>query len=307
MFRKKFSSLVFGCSIAISALSQTVVPLYEKEIPNSIASPNEEKWVVRPGGDNWVTGISIPTLTTYPVKNATQKTPAVIICPGGGYAGLSMTKEGFKVAEELNKAGIAAFVLKYRLPSNKTMTDRNIGPLQDAQRAFVLVKENAEKWNIDTTKVGIMGFSAGGHLAATASNRFDSPKIPTLGHSVRPDFSILAYPVISMEDSLTHAGSKDNLIGKNANIETVLWFSNEKNITSNTPPTFLVQAENDGAVNVKNSIYYYTGLLENKVPSEMLIYPAGGHGFGMYNSTTHDLWLEHAIQWLKDYVLNYRH
>lgn len=289
--------------LAASALSaQTTIPLYEGEVPNSISSPNEEKWVDRPGGDQWVTNVSIPTLTLYPVENRTEKTPAVVICPGGGYAGLSMSKEGFKVAQELNKHGIAAFVLKYRMPSDKTMKDRSIGPLQDAQQAIVLVKENAEKWGVDTAFVGIMGFSAGGHLAALTSNQFALPKIDTKGFDVRPDFSILVYPVISMEDNLTHEGSKSNLIGKDAISETVNCFSSEKNVTSKTPPAFLVQAQDDGAVNVKNSVYYYEALIDNKVPSELLLYPKGGHGFGMYNKTTKDLWLEHAIQWMQDYI-----
>lgn len=292
-------SLLAGSNLYISA--QTAIPLYNKEVPNSITAPNEEKWVTRADGEQYVTGVSIPTLTLFPLKKSTKKVPAVIICPGGGYAGLSISKEGFNVAKVLNDHGIAAFVLKYRLPSNKTMKDRSIGPLQDAQQAIVLLKENASKWGIDTTMIGIMGFSAGGHLAALASNQY-SPKIDTKRHSVRPDFSILAYPVISMEDNLTHAGSKANLIGKEANAETVKWFSSEKNITTNTPPAFMVHAQDDGAVNVKNSLYYYEGLTDNKVRSELLIYPKGGHGFGMFNKTTKDLWLEHAIQWMQDYI-----
>ncbi|MBP1616335.1 MAG: alpha/beta hydrolase [Bacteroidetes bacterium] len=299
---KKTLIISFGILAASNMLAQTVVPLYGKEIPNSIASPNEEKWVGRPDGDQWVTGVSIPTLTVFTVESKQVKAPAVIICPGGGYGGLSMSKEGFKVAKELNEHGISAFVLKYRMPSDKTMKDRSIGPLQDAQQAIFLVKENAGKWGIDTTKIGIMGFSAGGHLAALASTHFQQPKIDSKKVSVRPDFSILVYPVISMEDNLTHAGSKSNLIGKDAKEETVKWFSSEKNITPNTPSAFLVHAQDDGAVNVRNSLCYYEALTDNKVPSELLIYPNGGHGFGMCNKTTKDLWLDHAIQWLEDYI-----
>ncbi len=299
---KKTLIMTLGVLAASNLFSQTVVPLYEKEIPNSIASPNEEKWVDRPDGDQWVTGVSIPTLTVFTIEKKQVKAPAVIICPGGGYGGLSMSKEGFKVAKVLNEHGIAAFVLKYRMPSDKTMKDRSIGPLQDAQQAFLLVKENAGKWGIDTTKIGIMGFSAGGHLAALASTQFQNPRINSKKMSVRPDFSILAYPVISMEDNLTHGGSKSNLIGKDAKEETVEWFSNEKNITSKTPSAFLVHAQDDGAVNVRNSLYYYEALTNNKVASELLIYPNGGHGFGMNNRTTKDLWLDHAIQWLEDYI-----
>ena len=282
--------------------AQAVVPLYEKQIPNSIASPNEEKWENRPDGDQWVTGISIPTLTVFTVDNKQAKVPAVVICPGGGYGGLSMSKEGFKVAKMLNEHGIAAFVLKYRMPSDKTMKDRTVGPLQDAQQAILLVKENAGKWGIDTTKIGIMGFSAGGHLAALASTQFQHPKIDAKNVSLRPDFSILVYPVISMEDNLTHGGSKSNLIGNDATAETVKWFSNEKNVTPKTPSAFLVHAQDDGTVNVRNSLYYYDALTNNKVPSELLIYPNGGHGFGMYNRTTKDLWLDHAIRWMEDYI-----
>ena len=303
MLFKKIVFMAFGFMTASSTLfAQTVVSLYEKGIPNSVSATNEEKWVERPSGDQWVTNISVPTLTLFPVENSDKQVPAVIICPGGGYAGLSMSKEGFKVAEELNKHGIAAFVLKYRMPSDRTMKDRSIGPLQDAQQAFVLVKENAEKWGVDTTMVGIMGFSAGGNLAAVASTQYASPKIDTKGFGLRPAFSILAYPVVSMEDSLTHAGSKSNLIGKTADKATVKWFSGEKNVTPQTPPAFLVQAQDDGAVNVRNSLYYYEALTDKKVPSELLLYPKGGHGFGMFNKTTKDLWLEHAVQWLNDYI-----
>lgn len=293
------SLVVFGGS---NMVAQTVAPLYEKEIPNSIASPNEEKWETRPDGDQWVTGISIPTLTLFTLENKQARVPAVIICPGGGYGGLSMSKEGFKVAKVLNEHGIAAFVLKYRMPSDKTMKDRTVGPLQDAQQAILLVKENAEKWGVDTTKIGIMGFSAGGHLAALASTQFQHPKINVTNVNLRPDFSILVYPVISMEDNLTHGGSKSNLIGKVATDETVKWFSNEKNITSKTPSAFLVHAQDDGVVNVRNSLYYYEALTNSRVPSELLVYPNGGHGFGMYNKTTKDLWLDHAIRWMEDYI-----
>lgn len=303
MFFKKLFIMAISFLACTGMNAQTVIQLYNKEIPNSKPIADKEKWVDRPGGDKWVSDVTIPTLTYFPSVNKKEKSPAVVICPGGGYAGLSIVKEGFRVAEEFSKHGINAFVLKYRLPDSQTMKDRSIGPLQDAQQAFLLIKENADKWNVDVNKIGIMGFSAGGHLAALASNQYAHPQINTHGVSVRPDFSILIYPVISMEDTLTHQGSKDNLLGKEARKEWVHWASNEQNVGPQTPSAFLVHAQDDGAVNVKNSLYYYEALTRHKVPSQLLIYPKGGHGFGMNNSTTKDLWINHVFQWLDDYIL----
>jgi acetyl esterase/lipase len=233
-------------------------------------------------------------------KPAEQNGMSVIICPGGAYAILAWDKEGTKVAEEFNKWGVTAFVLKYRLPDDTTMIDRSLAPLQDAQQAVRMVRSNAIQWGIDKNKIGIMGFSAGGHLASTAATHFtfnaDAANIDTT--SVRPDFAILVYPVISFDSMITHKGSRNNLVGANASIEKINFFSNELQVAANTPPVFLVHAGDDGAVPVENSIRFYQACIKNKVPAEMHLYPKGGHGFGLINKTTTDNWMERLHNWL---------
>ena len=180
------------------------------------------------------------------------------------------------------------------------MKDKSVGPLEDAQRAIQYVRENAAQLNINPDKIGIMGFSAGGHLASTASTHFDKDYIYNPNHiSLRPDFSILGYPVISMMDSLTHRGSRDNLLGKNPSPETAKNFSNELQVTKNTPPTFIVLANDDNGVNPENSIKYYEALLKNHVPAEMHIYQNGGHGFGTNNKTTKENWMQTLKHWMQ--------
>ncbi len=295
------------CLFLTAAMSQTEIALYDAVIPNSIPAENLEKKTERPGGVDWLTDVSEPTLTCYPVAGGSKPAPAVIVCPGGGYAGLSIAKEGHDVARELNKWGIAAFVLKYRMPTDRTMKDKKNGPLQDAQQAIMLVRRNAAKWNIDVNKVGIMGFSAGGHLAATAGTHYNQPV--TIEHTeinIRPDFMILLYPVISFQDSLTHMGSRNNLVGKTPTTDDKNLYSNELQVTKDAPPAFIVHAANDNTVKVKNALVFYEALLAHKIKAQLLIYPSGGHGFGLNNSTTSDKWMEHCNIWLKDYIINSR-
>jgi acetyl esterase/lipase len=204
------------------------------------------------------------------------------------------------VAEEFNKWGITAFVLKYRLPDDTTMVDRSLAPLQDAQQAIRLLRSNAAQWGIDKNKIGIMGFSAGGHLASTASTHFtfkaDESNADII--SVRPDFAILVYAVISFDSSITHKGSRNNLIGANASAEKTNFYSNELQVTKNTPPVFIVHAGDDMVVPVENSIRFYRACIKNKVSAEMHLYPNGGHGFGLFNKTTADNWMERLKNWL---------
>ena len=191
-------------------------------------------------------------------------------------------------------------MLKYRIPNDKWMLHKEIGPLQDAQRAIQLVRQNYKEWNIDTNRIGIMGFSAGGHLASSAATHFyknyiDNPKQTSL----RPDFQILLYPVVSFTDSICHMGSRDNLIGKNPSGEMIREYSGELQVTSATPTAFLVHATDDKTVNVLNSVFYYEALLKNKVPAELHIYEKGGHGFGLYNKTTKDIWIDRLYNWMQ--------
>ena len=291
------------CSISMlytnSMNAQTVLPLYEGVIPNSKPSANKERSATDAAGILRISKVSVPTLTMYVPEKQSEKRSAVIICPGGGYGILAASHEGTDVAKAFNEMGITAFVLKYRLPDDSIMVDKSIGPLQDAQRAIQLVRENAQQFNIDGAKIGIMGFSAGGHLAASASTRFTEQLIQNSKQtSLRPDFSVLIYPVISFIDGITHKGSRMNLLGKIQTLETLQKFSNELRVTEQTPPAFLVHAGDDPAVPVANSLSYYEALLKQKIYSNMIIYPQGGHGFGMNNKTTKDKYMLNLQNWL---------
>ena len=289
--------LLMSSSNSIHA--QQVMPLYPGEIPNSKASVDKEKSEMGKDGILRISNVSIPTLSIYKPNKSLDKGAAVIICPGGGYKILAASHEGADVARELNKWGITAFVLKYRIPNDTIMPDKSIGPLQDAQRAIRMVRQNAEKWNIDPAKIGIMGFSAGGHLAASASTRFNETLIPNPGNiSLRPDFSVLIYPVISFMDGITHKGSREYLLGKNPDIKTLEKYSNELQVTPQSPPAFLVHAGDDASVPVANSIAYFEALLKFKIYSSLIVYPHGGHGFGMNNKTIADKWMDNLKNWM---------
>ena len=280
--------------------AQTTIPLY-KEIPNNKPAVDyKEKTDEGTDGVIRISKVSVPEITIFQPKKPSVKNSAVIICPGGGYAILAYNLEGTTVAKILNSWGVTAVLLKYRLPSDEIMKDKSVGPIEDAQSTIQYVRENAEQLNINPDKIGIMGFSAGGHLAATASTHFDKDYISNPNRiSLRPDFSILAYPVISMTDSLTHMGSRDNLLGKNPTFGMIKDFSNELQVTKNTPPTFLVLAEDDNTVNPENSIKYYDALLKNHVPAEMHIYQNGGHGFGTHLLEKNDNWMDVLRTWME--------
>jgi acetyl esterase/lipase len=301
--KKSALSGLFFIGILCSVQAQEVVNLWDTEIPGSKTSTEYSEEQDMDG--NQLVGVSRviqPQLTVF--KAAEPSGAAVIICPGGGYGYLAIDKEGVKVAQWFNTKGITAFVLKYRLPSDLIMENKTIGPLQDAQRAMRLVRENAQEYEIDTAKVGIMGFSAGGHLASTLSTHYNDKVYETDGAiTAKPNFSILLYPVISMQEGITHQGSRENLLGKNPSAADVDRFSNEMQITAKTSPTFLVHAADDQAVPVKNSIDYFTALNQNNVPVEMHIYEKGGHGFGLGTAPTNNAWPESLALWLKTYGL----
>ncbi|MEO9022133.1 MAG: alpha/beta hydrolase [Ginsengibacter sp.] len=280
--------------------AQTIIPLY-KEVPNSKPALNyKEKADTGNDGVIRISKVSIPEITVYQPEKSSGNNTAVIICPGGGYSILAYNLEGTDVARILNSWGITAVVLKYRLPDDIIMKEKSIGPLQDVQRAIQYVRENSVELNLNPLKVGIMGFSAGGHLAATASTYFDKAYIlNSKGTSLRPDFSILAYPVISFSDSIGHLGSRKNLIGKDPSPDLKDNFSNELQVTKNTPQTFLVLAGDDNVVNPENSIRYYEALLKNHVPAEMHIYQNGGHGFGTHLLEAKDNWMQVLRVWME--------
>ena len=221
---------------------------------------------------------------------------SVVICPGGGYGGLVTGPEGHGIADWLNQHGITGVVLEYRLPAGKAFV-----PLLDAQRAIRMVRSKAKDWGCDPARIGIMGFSAGGHLAATAATHFDSGDAkstdPVQRFGCRPDFAILVYPVITM-GAATHGGSKQNLLGANPPAETVDMFSNEKQVTDKTPPTFLAHAQDDGMVTPDNSKLFYEALLAHQVPAEYLKLPSGGHGLNGYHGPMWDAWQSQSLKWL---------
>ncbi|WP_119791759.1 alpha/beta hydrolase [Flavobacterium anhuiense] len=293
------SFLLFSGLFSIRAQNQTI-PLWNK-IPDEIkATDYKEKEILKDGKLQSTSQVSVPTLSIFIPKEVKPNQTAVVICPGGGYTHLAFEKEGTKVAEWFNSIGIAAFVLKYRMPTDLTMKNKSVGPLQDAQEAIRYVRQNAAKWNIDPNKIGILGFSAGGHLASTASTHYDD-KVYESAYKVsaRPDFSLLIYPVISMENEITHKGSQTNLLGNNPSKQLIESFSNEKKVTSKTPPTFLIHATDDTVVIPENSINYYLALKKNGVSAEMHIYEKGGHGFGLGVADTSKFWTRDCEEWLK--------
>lgn len=293
--------LFLGMAFNVFSQESAAFPLWDK-IPGAIknADYQETLRLDDKGNRTGVRKVSEPTLIPFLVDNKSSKNAAVVICPGGGYALLSIDREGIEVAKWFNSIGVSAFVLKYRLPSDLIMEDKTIGPLQDAQEAIRTLRRNADKWNLDANKIGIMGFSAGGHLASTASTHYmDKVYEDKGGISARPDFSMLIYPVISMEKGITHNGSKESLLGKTASDALIAKYSNEKLVNENTPPTFFAHATDDHAVPVENSINYYMALKKNKVPAEMHLYQSGGHGFGLGNKGTNTYWPAACEHWLQ--------
>ncbi|SHF76295.1 Acetyl esterase/lipase [Flavobacterium fluvii] len=278
----------------------TEIPLWEK-VPDAIEAKDykEEFTYDAAGAINGISKVSEPTLTIFMADAKIANGTSVVICPGGGYHHLSINKEGYKIAQWLNTLGISAFVLKYRMPSDLTMKDKTVGPLQDAQEALRMVRRNAEKWKLDPNKIGIMGFSAGGHLASSLSTKFlEKVYVPVDNTSARPDFSILMYPVISMQGGMTHKGSKTNLLGENPSATLVEKYSNDKQVNATTPKTFIVHATDDKAVPVENSINYYLALKQNKIPVELHLFENGGHGFGLGVEGTNKNWSKACENWL---------
>ncbi|MEM8895012.1 MAG: alpha/beta hydrolase [Bacteroidota bacterium] len=288
----KYTLIIPILFVATSIYAQHAkIPLWGNEVPN--AKPSEQKEVSDTSNIVRISHVQDPTIEVYlPAKrNATGQ--AVIICPGGGYSKLAYDWEGIDVAKLLNSHGIAGIVLKYRLPDDDSNMEPHKSPLMDAKQAMSIVRSSAEQWNIDPEKVGIMGFSAGGHLAATLGTHFDA--------LTRPDFMILIYPVISFDESIAHMGSRRNLIGEQPTAELIEYYSNETQVTSDTPPTFLLHASDDKSVPVDNSLVFYKALIEKGIQAEMHIYPEGGHGFGLavgqgYLAT----WPDRLIDWIQE-------
>ncbi|RPD51640.1 alpha/beta hydrolase [Paracnuella aquatica] len=295
-----FLSIIFTLPMTVSA--QTTMPLYEGGIPNSKPGPNEETSEINSSNRLIISKVSRPTLTAYLPAKEKRNGAAVIICPGGGYSILAAGHEGADVAKKFNEMGVTAFVLKYRLPSPQTMVQPEIGPLQDAQRAIQLVREGADKWGINPGLIGIMGFSAGGHLAGTAGTHFHETHIQNPKHtSLRPDFMILVYPVISFADSVGHSGSRQQLLGKNPTPAQIRNFSNDVQVNAQTPPTFLVHAKDD-PVKVENTLLFAAAMKKIGLPHRVYLYETGGHGYGMDNPKSDVKWMDLVHQWMIEFL-----
>lgn len=280
--------------------AQQEFSIYEGPVPNALPCNKEEVVSKNATGKIVIANVTSPTVMVFnPVKQDANKT-AIIVCPGGGYARLASGHEGNEVAEAFNKIGVTVFVLKYRLPFDSCMTNKEIVPLQDLQQTIKIVRDRAAGFDINPAMLGVIGFSAGGHLVSTGITKFAESYIEnTSNTSLRPDFAILGYPVISMDSAICHKGSRDNLLGKKAAAAKLNLFSSDMQVTAQTPPTFLVHASDDKSVPVENSIRFYQALIKNKVNAEMHIYQNGGHGFGLHNATTSDAWFERATTWMR--------
>jgi acetyl esterase/lipase len=261
--------------------SQEIIPLYSAgKVPNAT------------NGD-------IPTLTVYKPQAGKSNGKGIIICSGGAYAGVADEVEGIPTAKKLTAAGITCFLVQYRVPNSTKMTNKEIVPVTDAQRAIQYVREHAKEFNIDKNKLGIMGFSAGGHLVSTLCTHLDDVYIENPKHiNLKPDFMVLVYPVISFTDSLTHLFSRMQLIGPKITSERVQYYSNEFHISASTPPTFIVHAMDDNEVDVKNSLYFYAELLQHHVPAKIFLYAKGKHAFGAYNKQATVQWVSSCIKWI---------
>jgi len=238
--------------------------------------------------NNFVINITDARMYAFIAPQEKATGAAVVICPGGGYRGISVEKEGYAIAKWFNQLGISAFVLYYRMPNGHYDI-----PLKDAQQALEIVHERAKGWNINKNKIGIIGFSAGGHLASSVGTHF---KIRT----DRPSFMILCYPVVSMNKEITHSGSRSNLLGENPSDELVKLYSNELQVTKNTPPTFIVHNIDDKVVPITNSEQLLKALQGKNVPAELHKFDVGGHGFGMLKrGIPVDNWTDLLQKWLK--------
>ncbi|MBE8722184.1 alpha/beta hydrolase [Sphingobacterium pedocola] len=269
------------------AVGQEKLELYTDGLPNA-----KEKVDL---GDN------LPELYFYKPTEIKHKITFLII-PGGGYSHVAIKHEGHDVAKALADQGFPAFVLRYRLPKADQMLDKRTGAIQDAQQALSYIRSYSISLGIEQGKVGVLGFSAGGHLASTLSTHFDTDYLDKGRSSVtlRPDFSVLLYPVISMNDDITHKGSKKNLIGPDFLQSDVDRFSNELNVTKNTPPAYLMHAVDDKVVPIENAERYRNSLQKNGVACKLFVYDTGGHGFGLVNKTDARSWFDDMIVWLND-------
>jgi acetyl esterase/lipase len=281
--------------------AQEEIALYSNIIPNSKPTTKKQREETGADGKLRIYDVVTPTLTVYPAPKEKSNGTSIIICPGGGYRLLAASHEGSDVAKAFNAMGITAFVLKYRLPDDEIMNDKTMAPLMDVQRAIQLVRDSVKKWALNAKKIGLMGFSAGGHLAATAITHFDKNYIDNPKNtSLRPDFAVLVYPVVTFMEPTVSKGSRETLLGKTPEAGQLKFFSGEVNVTKKTPPTFLVHAKDDTSVKIENSTQFMDALNKNNIKNGEYFYDSGGHGFGMNNPGNSVKWMTYLQQWLFD-------
>lgn len=300
-----FSFLFLFFLMITNSIAQGLeIPLWEANVPNYRQTDETE---VRENTEILrISKVQQPTIEVFLPSKRNATGQAVVVCPGGGYGLLAYDWEGTDIAKWLNSKGVAAIVLKYRLPNSKSVVVRHEVPLQDAQRAMRLTRAHAKEWNIDANKVGIMGFSAGGHLASTLGTHFYQKMTSDAGDAVdklsaRPDFMVLIYPVITMKETYTHKGSRNSLLGDKPDQKLVDLYSNELQVKPNTPPTFIVHSTDDGGVPVENSLLFFQALKNKDVPVEMHIYPTGGHGYSLALKNGYlQTWPDRLYDWLQN-------
>ena len=278
-------ALAFSTLSSIFAKEPISINLWENKSPKyENGLPEDAEVIENPG---WISMVTKPVLYVYPAEKPNGT--AIVLCPGGGYSGVAIQHEGKAWSEMLNEKGITLGVLKYRMPNGNHEV-----PYEDAMRALEIMKENADKWKINPERIGIAGASAGGHLASTVATH-------SVGEENAPSFQILLYPVITMDETFTHLGSREGLLGKNPSEKLVEKYSNEKQVTSSTPIAFIAVSGDDKVVPVKNSIEYFNSLRNNQVPAALFIYPSGGHGWGYNPDFIHnEQWTSELIHWLQN-------
>lgn len=278
-------SLLITVTTMLTAQNRLELPLWPSGIPNSNALTGAEEDF----GGGRVGNVTQPSITVHKANRPNGM--AIIMCPGGGYARLAMNHEGHDMAPWLNAQGITYIVLKYRMPNG-----HNEVPLSDAEQAIRLVRQHAKEWGINPNRIGIMGASAGGHLAASLATLYSSDE-------TRPDFQILFYPVVSMKPGITHGGSRQNLLGNQPSQELENKYTLEKQVNTRTPQACIMLSADDKTVPAANSIHYFEALLLNQVPAALHVYPTGGHGWGFNDSFTYKRqWTEELEKWLREGV-----
>lgn len=295
--------ILIAVLVAGQAYAQPIMmKLWPGGVPGAVHNPQytEETLKIETGAER-IFRITDPTIAVFLPTKVKANGTAVVVCPGGGYVRLAMDHEGSQIATWLTDAGITCVLVKYRMPSDSAMIDKAIGPLQDVQEAIRVTRRHAAEWHIDPHRIGIMGFSAGGHLAASASTRYDEQVYACDTTSARPDFSILMYPVISMQAGVTHNGSRQHLLGNDPSPAAVDRASNELRVTPQTPIAFIVHSTDDGVVVIENTIRYLQALKKNNVAAEVHIFERGGHGYGLATSrmSTERGWPDLCFAWLR--------